>query len=73
MPRGETVPAPAEEGFEGGLFRFSFAGVEAGESFVFKIDQQVNPALGGRNVGRVVVFDDKDRLAELPLELRVLP
>ena len=67
------VPAAAEESFEGGLFRFAFAAVEPGQSFVFKIDQQVNPALGGRNRGRVVVFDDKDRLAELPLELMVLP
>lgn len=68
-----TVPAPADESFEGGLFRFGFAAVEPGQSFVFKIDKQVNPALGGRNRGRVVVFDGKDRLAELPLELLVLP
>jgi hypothetical protein len=68
-----TVPTAAEESFEDGLFRFTFAAVEPGRSFVFKIDQQVNPALGGRNRGKVVVFDDKDRLAELALELMVLP
>ena len=67
------VPAAADESFDDGHFRFTFAAVEAGRSFVFKIDQQINPALGGRNRGRVVVFDDQDRLAELPLELMVLP
>ena len=68
-----TVPTAADEGFEDGLFRFSFAKLEAGEPFLFKIDQQINPALGGRNRGRIVVLDDKERLAELPLELMVLP
>jgi len=68
-----TIPAAAEEGFEDGLFRFTFSALETGQGFLFKIDQQVNPALGGRNRGRIVVFDDKERLAELPLELRVLP
>ena len=67
------VPAAAEEGFEDGLFRFTFAALETGQPFLFKIDQQVNPGLGGKSRGRIVIFDDKERLAELPLELRVLP
>ena len=68
-----TVPTAAEESFHSGLFRFGFAAAEPGQSFVLKIDQQVIPGLGGRNRGRVVVFDDKDPLAELALELTVLP
>jgi hypothetical protein len=68
-----TVPAAADEAFEDGFFRFSFAALPAGQSFIFKIDQQINPALGGRNRGRIVVLDDKETLAELPLQLTVLP
>jgi hypothetical protein len=67
------TPAPADESSEGGLFRFVYGPVKAGDSFQVKIDLQINPSLFGDNAGRVVAFDGDERLAEVPLRLRVLP
>ena len=68
-----TVPQAAEESFEQGLVRFAFGEVEAGESFEFQVAQQINPDLIGTNRGRIVFFDGKRPLAELPMQLTVLP
>lgn len=67
------TPAAAAESSEAGLFRFAYDKVEAGASFTVKIDLQINPTLFGNNAGVIVVFDGDERLAELPLNLRVLP
>jgi hypothetical protein len=67
------TPAADKETFEDGLFRFTFGSLESGESFVVKIDSQINHTLFGTNAGSVAVFDGDDRLAEVPLRMRVLP
>lgn len=67
------IPAPAEESYQGGAFRFSFGPAEAGEPLVVKIDGQINPSLLRGTRGRVIVYDGETPVASLPVELRVLP
>ena len=67
------VPQPGEQTFENGMFRFAFEPLEAGASFLVKADLQINPSLFGDNAGDVVVLDGRQRLASLPLRIRVLP
>ncbi|NUZ05801.1 hypothetical protein [Piscinibacter koreensis] len=67
------VPAPAEESHEDDLFRFTYGPVEAGQTFEAKFDLQINPTRIGSERGVVAVFDGNRKLADLPLQLRVLP
>lgn len=67
------VPSPAEETHAGGLLRFSFDSLDAGESFELHIQQQVNPSRFGMNQGRFVLLDGERPLMELPLSYLVLP
>ncbi|MEO7241570.1 MAG: hypothetical protein ABIW85_01555 [Variovorax sp.] len=68
-----TMPQAADETFEEGLIRFSFGKVDAGASFELQVEQQINPDLIGINRGRIVFFDGRRALAELPMQLTVLP
>jgi len=68
-----TIPQPAEESSEDGLFHLSYGPVQAGETVEIKIDGQVNPALFWGTEGRIAVFDGERELASMPLEIRVLP
>ena len=67
------LPQPGEQTFEDGMFRFAFEPLEAGVTFIVKADLQINPSLFGDNAGEVVVLDGRERLASLPLRIRVLP
>lgn len=67
------IPAPTEESFDDGAFRFDFGPVAAGDTRVVKIDSQINPQLWGGTRGTISVSDDKRELAALPLSMRVLP
>ena len=66
-------PAAASEEFSDGMLRLSFDKLEAGQAFDLQFAQQINPALFGTNRGRIVVLDEQRQLAELAIELRVLP
>ncbi len=73
MTINTMVPAAESEEYGGGFHRFVFTGLKAGETFRFKIDGQINPPLLGGAHGEVVAFDGDQRLAGVPIRVRVLP
>jgi hypothetical protein len=73
MTINTMIPAPSEEQFEDGSFRFSFGPLAPGEFFQFKLDGQVNPSLVGGNAGAIAWYDGDRRIASLPLDIKVFP
>jgi len=67
------IPAPTEEESVDGEFRFTFAPLEPGTSFLLKIDLQVNPDIVGGNDGLVSVYDGEEPIVETPISITVLP
>lgn len=66
-------PAAAEEASEDGELRFTFGPLEAGTSFLMKVDAQINPDMLWRNEGTVTVYDGEEAIVELPIVIEVLP
>jgi hypothetical protein len=66
-------PAAAEEASEEGELLFTFGPVDAGGSFLMKVDAQINPDMLWRNEGTVTVYDGEETVAELPVVIEVLP
>jgi hypothetical protein len=66
-------PAAAEEASEEGELRFTFGPLDAGGSFLMKVDAQINPDMLWRNEGTVTVYDGDAAVAELPVVIEVLP
>ena len=73
MTINTMIPAAGRESFADGFHRFSFGKVEAGETFRFKIDGQVNPPVFGGTSGEIAAFDGERRLAAVPVRMKVLP
>ena len=73
MTVNSMIPAPAEEEFIGGEFRFHFGPLGAGEALSLKIDGQVNPPRYSGSSGRLRLLDGEVELAVLPLSLKVIP
>jgi hypothetical protein len=73
MTVNTMIPAPAEESFEDGHFRFSYGPLEAGARLHVKIDGQINPPLFAGTRGEIALFDGDRRLGAMPLHIRVLP
>ena len=67
------IPAASEETSEEEAYRFAFGPMEAGSTFVAKVDAQVNPDILGANSGVIGVYDGEQLLLELPVEIGVLP
>lgn len=67
------MPAPADEAFAGGMFRFNYGALEPGDKLEIKIDGQINPSLFQGTRGRVALFDGDRLIGSQRLELRVLP
>lgn len=67
------VPAPSEESFKDGAFRFDYGPLKPGESIDIKIDGQINPPLFAGTRGTVAVLDGERQLATIPLHITVLP
>lgn len=67
------IPAPAEEEFVDGEFRFHFGPLEAGEKLGFKIDGQMNPPRFGSTAGRIRLLDGEAEVVTLPISLKVIP
>lgn len=67
------LPAATEETSEDGELRFSFGPLEAGGSFLMKVDAQINPDMLWRNEGTVTVYDGDEAIVELPIVMEVLP
>ncbi len=66
-------PAAAEEASEDGELRFTFGPLDAGGSFLMKVDAQINPDMLWRNEGAVTVYDGEAVIVELPIVMEVLP
>ena len=67
------VPAPAEEGFVGGEFRFHFGPLGVGEKIGFKIDGQMNPPRFSSSSGRIRLLDGETEVVAVPVSLKVSP
>ena len=67
------IPAATEETSEDDAYRFAFGPMDAGSTFVAKVDAQVNPDILGANSGVIGVYDGEQLLLELPVEIGVLP
>jgi hypothetical protein len=67
------VPAPANERFKDGQYRFEYGPLKAGETLEVKIDGQTNPPLIGRVSGSVTLLDDDTPLTEAHVTIPVLP
>ena len=73
LTQNSMIPAASDEKFEDGLFLFSYGKAQPGEPVEVKMDFQINPDLFGGVSGEVVVRDGKQRLAVLPLAIKVRP
>ncbi len=73
MTVNTIIPGASEETSVDGEYRFAFGPMEAGTTFVAKVDGQVNPDIWGGNGGRIRVYDGDRLLVELPVEIGVLP
>ena len=73
MTINSMIPAPAEEEFVDGEFRFHYGPLGAGETLTLKVDGQVNPPRYGGGSGRMRLLDGEAELAALPLSLKVIP
>ena len=73
MTINTLIPAATDEASEDGEFRFTFAELPAGTPFLLKIDAQVNPDILGGNEGTIVVYDGNELIADVHVDLWVLP
>ncbi len=67
------VPAPADESFKDGQYRFEYGPLKEGETLEVKIDGQTNPPLIGRVAGNITLLDDDTPLAKAHVTIPVLP
>jgi hypothetical protein len=67
------IPAASEESFANGRFEFHFGSLAKSEELEIKLANQINPALIGRNRGKIIVADGDRALVSLPVVLTVLP
>jgi len=67
------IPAPAEEAFVDGEFRFHFGALGVGEKIGFKIDGQMNPPRFSSSSGRIRLLDGEREVVALPVTLKVIP
>ena len=73
MTINTMIPAASEESYSQGAQRFSFGKLEAGDSFRFKIDGQINPSLFAGTRGEIAVLDGDRRIVGTPVTMKVLP
>lgn len=73
MTINTMIPAPGEESFKDGAFRFDYGPLKPGETLEIKIDGQINPPLFAGTRGTVAVLDGERQLAATPFQITVLP
>ena len=73
MTVNTMIPAATEETGTDGEFRFTFGPIDAGSTFNFKIDLQVNPDIVGGNEGALTVYDGDAPITSVDIGLTVLP
>lgn len=66
-------PAAGDESYVDGDYRYAFGRLEAGDTFVVRVEMQINPALFGFSRGHVRLLDDKRALTGLDVSMLVLP
>ncbi len=73
MTVNTMIPAAAEEESVDGEFRFGFAELDANQTFLLKVDLQVNPDIVAGNDGAVTVYDGEEPMATSDVSITVLP
>lgn len=73
MTINTMMPAAGEESHKDASHRFAFGRAEAGETFRFKIDGQINPPLFAGTSGMITALDGETALASVPVRIKVLP
>ncbi len=73
MTVNTMIPAATDETSENGEFRFTFAELDPGTSFLLKVDAQVNPDILGGNEGTITVYDGETELVATTVSIQVLP
>ncbi|EQB14157.1 hypothetical protein RLDS_14635 [Sphingobium lactosutens DS20] len=73
MTINTMIPAASEESYSDGAQRFTFARLDAGDTFRFKVDGQINPSLLIGNRGDITILDGERRLVSMPVTMKVLP
>src|SRR3546814_13021689 len=66
MTINTMIPAPAEEFFEKGGYRFAYDRMPRGKRLLIKIDGQINPPLFAGTRGDIAVYDGERRLGAMP-------
>lgn len=73
MTINTMIPAPAEETFKDGEYRFSYGPLAAGDMLTIKIDGQINPPLFAGNEGAIAVYDGDRLIGRRHFRIKVLP
>jgi hypothetical protein len=73
MTVNTMIPAASQETGGGGEFRFAYGPMEAGTTFLLKVDLQVNPDIVGGNSGTVTVNDGDRPMTAATIRITVLP
>lgn len=73
MTINTMIPAASEESYSDGAQRFTFDSLDAGDTFRFKVDGQINPSLLIGNRGDITILDGERRLVSMPVTVKVLP
>jgi len=73
MTINTLMPAPADETFADGRYRFSYGKLAAGDRLVMKFDGQINPPLTRGTRGDIALFDGDRMIGSVPLSATVLP
>lgn len=67
------IPGPGDESSQDGAFSFGYGLLEAGATFLLKVDGQINPDIFGPNAGTVRILDGEEELVAIPVRIEVLP
>jgi hypothetical protein len=73
MTINTMIPAPSEESFTDGAFRFDYGPLKPGETLDIKIDGQINPPLFAGTQGKIALLDGERERTAIPLRITVLP
>ncbi len=66
-------PAPQEESYENGDFRFLFGNLSSNEEFLVKVDLQINPSLRGQNHGAIRLLSNGTEINRVDYSIMVWP
>jgi len=73
MTINTMIPAPGDERFADGSYRFSYGPIAAGDRLEVKVDGQINPPLFAGNRGTIALYDGDRPIGSRKIEIKVLP